>query len=72
MDAKRCDRCKKFYLLSDDIEKRPSYAGLKVFDIRALNSNWDQITTYELCADCAKDFMTWMKMREVNSNEDDS
>ena len=72
MDAKRCDRCKKFYLLSDNVEKRPSYAGVRIFDIKAVADNWNTIKTYGLCADCVNAFMSWIKMGESddeNSNK---
>lgn len=61
MDAKRCDRCKRFYLETDNVKKRPSYAGHRLFSIRTLNSNWDRLSTYDVCPDCAYDFiMNWM------------
>ena len=68
MDAKRCDRCKRFYVVTEDLEKRPSYAGLRVFDIRALSNNLDTIKTFELCADCAKEFMCWIRLGDTDGN----
>lgn len=67
MDAKRCDRCKRFYLESDNVEKRPSYAGHRLFSIRSLNSSWDRLFTYELCPDCANAFISWIRMGECET-----
>lgn len=64
MDAKRCDRCKRFYMLSDSIDKRPSYAGNRMFGIRTLDLDWKGLQTFDVCADCAKAFMSWIKMGE--------
>lgn len=53
-DAKQCDRCKKFYLESDDIKTRPaSYAGLKIFNVELKDSDRARIRDFDLCTGCA-------------------
>lgn len=52
-DAKQCDRCKKFYLETDDIQTRPAYAGLKIFNVEIKDDDRARIRGFDLCADCA-------------------
>lgn len=52
-NAKKCDRCKKFYLESDDIKTRPAYAGLKVFNVELKDADRARIRGFDLCATCA-------------------
>ncbi len=61
MDAKKCDRCGKFYLTSENIVKRPCYNDLKMFGVRTVDENWNRLKTYELCVDCSNKFIIWMK-----------
>lgn len=67
MDAKRCDRCKKFYLESDNVDKRPSYAGNRMFNIRTLDLDHRGLQNFDVCADCARAFMSWIKMGECDT-----
>lgn len=60
MDAKRCDRCKRFYIPSDNLDKRPSYAGNRMFYIKTIDIVHRDIQTFDVCPDCANAFMTWM------------
>ena len=52
-DAKKCDRCKKFYLETDDLKTRPAYAELKIFSVELKSINCSHIRGYDLCAACA-------------------
>ena len=56
-DAKKCDRCGKFYtIVSEDYNKRPSHAGKSIFRVRTIGID-EQIwlKTYDLCIDCANE-----------------
>lgn len=64
MDAKRCDRCKRFYILSDNIDKRPSYAGNRMFNIKTIDIDCRGLQTFDVCPDCANAFMSWLRMGE--------
>lgn len=64
MDAKRCDRCKRFYIPSDNLDKRPSYAGNRMFYIKTIDIDCRGLQTFDVCADCAKAFISWIKMGE--------
>lgn len=52
-NAKICDRCKKFYLESDDIKTRPAYAGLKIFNVELKDGDRARIRGFDLCTGCA-------------------
>ncbi len=67
MDAKRCDRCKRFYMLSDKIDKRPSYAGNRMFHIKTIDIDCRGLQTFDVCADCANAFMSWLRMGECET-----
>lgn len=51
-DAKKCDRCEKFYLESEYIQTRPTYAGVEMVLKRVIHGN-KHIKSYDLCATCA-------------------
>lgn len=52
-EAKKCDRCKNFYLETDDIQTRPAYAGLKTFSVELKGNGGTHIRGFDLCAACA-------------------
>ena len=59
-DAKKCDRCKKFYLETDDIQTRPTYAGVEMVLKRVIHGN-KHIESYDLCAACALKLSLFLK-----------
>lgn len=61
MNAKRCDRCKKFYLETDDIQTRPAYAGLKIFNVELKDGDRARIRGFDLCAACALELDQFLK-----------
>lgn len=60
-DAKKCDRCKKFYLETDDIKIRPAYAELNIFSVELKSMNGSDIRGYDLCAACALKLNLFLK-----------
>lgn len=60
-EAMKCDRCHKFYLLSDGVEFRPTYAGLHIFKIEALSQAYNRVTSYDLCPECATKLVEFMR-----------
>lgn len=73
MNAKKCDRCGKFYILPSIEDKNTD--GLYI--IKATPS-WRSMTdgqayngtcTYELCEECSASFDTFMKCFDVKQEE---
>lgn len=62
--AKKCDRCKKFYLETDDIKIRPAYAELKIFSVELKGMGGTHIRGFDLCADCASKLDLFLKGRD--------
>lgn len=52
-DAKKCDRCNKFYLETDDIQTRPTYAGLRIYFVELKGMGGTHIRGFDLCTGCA-------------------
>lgn len=63
-DAKKCDRCKKFYLETDDIKTRPAYAELKIFSVELKGMGGTHIRGFDLCAACALKLDLFLKGRD--------
>lgn len=61
MNAVQCDRCKKFYLESDDSLERPSYAGIRIYSVELKSNVGNHIKSYDLCTDCAKKLYSFLK-----------
>lgn len=52
-DAKKCDRCGRFYtIISDDYYKRPSYAGKTIFGVGTTGIDGKHLKHYDLCINC--------------------
>ena len=60
-DAKKCDRCKNFYLETDDIQTRPSYAGIRIYSVELKGMGGTHIRGFDLCADCASKLDLFLK-----------
>lgn len=64
MNAKKCDRCGKYYTYGDFVRYDGgaitifSNTGKKVIDSK---------TTYDLCDDCADEFKKWMEQGNGNT-----
>lgn len=61
MNAVQCDRCKKFYLESDDSLERPSYAGVRIYSVELQSNAGNHIKSFDLCTDCAKKLYSFLK-----------
>ena len=61
MDAKQCDRCKKFYLESDDVLTRPVYAGFRTYSVELKDMNRNHIRKFDLCTACAVKLDSFLK-----------
>ena len=51
-EARKCDRCEKFYLLADS-EDRPATTGCKFERVQLQTDSGRNIVVFDLCADCA-------------------
>ena len=61
-DAKKCDRCGKFYFLKDEIwGNRPIHEGRDIYYLTACSAGGTIIDVYDLCADCAVEFENFIK-----------
>ena len=73
-DAKKCDRCGKFYeTVPDEFSQRPqvqtSTIKRKVIRIAVCDSSWLESECHsfgDLCSDCAKSFADWWEVGEYN------
>lgn len=54
-DAKRCDRCKNFYM-PDDIEMY----GIRKIIMSVFNGAGDSAKSYDLCPKCSKELKIFM------------
>ena len=61
-DAKKCDRCGKYYM---DGEKRYTVDSFHVGYIKLMSVNGNHIDTYDLCDDCVKKLMRYMNHEEI-------
>ena len=67
-DAKRCDRCRNFYM-TDDIEMY----GIKRIIMSVSTSIGENTKTYDLCPECAKklkDFMNNLRNKAETKGEE--
>lgn len=64
MNAKKCDRCGKYYETENSVTIQYVYGQVKFVPFIGL---CPEKTTYDLCADCAEEFQEWM-----NSLSDDT
>lgn len=52
-DAKKCDRCGEYYTLGGENGIRPSVEGYRIFGVRYISANKQNIDEYDLCPKCA-------------------
>lgn len=52
-DAKKCDRCGRYYMKGIENGFRPSIEGLRIFGVRYVSGANQNIDNYDLCPKCA-------------------
>lgn len=62
MEAKKCDRCGKFY--APENKKATINGSIPAFMQLVNNYGWS-INQYDLCDDCVKDLQQWLKNKKV-------
>lgn len=60
-DAKKCDRCKNFYLETDDIQTRPACVGTRIYSVELKGMVGTHIRGFDLCAACASKLDLFLK-----------
>ena len=67
MEAKKCDRCKKFYELYKGLHKcGMSPSGEPLFEIpfnHVTLENWTKSEDIDLCPECMEAFDNWLKKK---------
>lgn len=53
MNAMRCDRCKKFYVVTDKANERPAVDGRHIFGAQVIDMHDNHLRKFDLCTDCA-------------------
>lgn len=62
MNAFKCDRCKRFFLVT---EEKIRYAALTTDDGRTIyRLNGEPARVYELCQSCHKDLLAWLEIKD--------
>ena len=69
MEAKKCDRCKKFYTIETEKSKSSSYVLYPFNGIPARPDVYEIVLAKgDLCAECTMALMRWLK-NEDNNND---
>lgn len=61
-DAKKCDRCGKYYT---DSEKQYTFDGFRVGCIKLMSVDGFCIGYYDLCDNCVKKLMRYLNHEEI-------
>lgn len=69
MEAMRCDRCKKFYVITDRSVERPSRVGKHIFGVRLIDAFDDHIQKFDLCTDCAIEIYNCLNNIPIEASE---
>ena len=70
MEAMRCDRCKKFYVITDEVGERPSYVGVRIFGVRVLGAGNEHLRKFDLCTDCAIEVYNYLNNIPIEASEE--
>ena len=57
MDVKQCDRCGKFYELYNHLELNCIKLGKETYS----KISWNEKYEYDLCSECMKELLKWLK-----------
>lgn len=71
MNAKKCDRCGKFYEFYK-IESQGEYIKGTAGIIKISRTQFgckNEVADYDLCRDCAESFQSWFEEGRQNENE---
>lgn len=68
-DAKKCDRCGKYYDAESSKDKNFRVNGITVYQMALINAYDHPIHNYDLCDQCARDLFHWLCKEE--EEEDD-
>lgn len=52
-DAKKCDRCERYYTMGSENGFRPALEGVRIFGVRYISATKQSIDEYDLCPKCA-------------------
>ena len=64
MDAKRCDICKRFYLIEQDSD-RAEFRNKKLFEIAFLRFDSAAFATFDLCDKCSVKIVEFVYSRGI-------
>lgn len=59
-DAKKCDRCGKYYNDGSSKDKNFKVNGETVYQLALINSSDGRICEYDLCDPCVRDLFHWL------------
>ena len=59
-DAKKCDRCGRYYDDESSKDKNFKVNGETVYQIALINASDGRICEYDLCDQCARDLFHWL------------
>lgn len=63
MQAKKCDRCGKYYSCYHDsypISKSNKVNGIMLIDINDNGERYMRHNSFDICQDCMRDFTEWL------------
>lgn len=64
-EAKRCDRCGRYYQL-DNSNEEDNFAAMALIDRRIIRTD----VTYDLCRECRKELNEWFAKGRKEENND--
>ena len=71
MEAMRCDRCEKFYILTDKSVKRPSLYGRGICSISVIADNGIKLKSFDLCSECSIEVYNCLNNIQIEEENDD-
>ena len=70
MEAMRCDRCKKFYVITDRSVERPALLGKHIFGVRLIDAFDEHVRKFDLCTDCAIEVYNFLNNIPTETSEE--
>lgn len=71
-DAKKCDRCGKYYDDESSKDKHFKVNDETVYQVALINASDHHICEYDLCDECCMDMFWWCNEEEVEHEEEDN
>lgn len=70
MKAMRCDRCNRFYIVTDRDSERPAYNGCYIFGIQLTSIGNNNLRKFDLCPDCAIEVYNYLNNILIEASEE--